>query len=105
MFPYSIRLMTLIAATATAMALGGCAGDTTPRASAQYDDDVSINAKVEAAVMSVPGIHAHNVRISTEGAVVTLTGTADNTLAARNAVQAARQVSGVKKVNYDIKVP
>ena len=98
-----LRLSALIAAAA--FTLGGCAGDATPRASAQYDDDASINAKVEAAVISVPGMHAENVRVSTKDAVVTLHGTADNTLAARNAVQAARQVPGVITVNYDVKVP
>ena len=103
MSDYRFRLPAVIAAAA--FILSACAGDPTPRASAAYDDDASINAKVEAAVISVPGIHADNVRVSTEDAVVTLHGTAENTLAARNAVQAARQVPGVKTVNYDVKVP
>lgn len=93
------------ALVAAAIVLGGCAGDPTPRASAQYQDDASINTNVEAAVVSVPGVHANNMQVSTYEAVVTLRGTAENTLAARNAVQAARQVPGVKKVDYDIKVP
>ncbi len=98
-----LRLPALIAALA--FTLGGCAGDPMPPESAQYGGDASINANVEAAVISVPGIHAENVRVSTKDAVVTLHGTAENTLAARNAVQAARQVPGVVTVNYDIKVP
>ncbi len=89
---------------ATVAALGACAGDPTPRATAQYTDDASINTNVQAAVVSVPGIHANTIQISTYDAVVTLRGTAESNLAARNAVQTARQVAGVKKVNYDIKV-
>ncbi len=103
MFNYRVHLSATIAAAA--ITLSGCAGDATQRASAQYDDDASINNSVQAAVISVPGIHANNVRVSTKDAVVTLQGTAENTVAARNAVQAARQVAGVKKVDYDIKVP
>jgi hyperosmotically inducible protein len=89
---------------ATVVALSACAGDPTPRATAQYNDDASINTNVQAAVVGVPGIHANNIQVSTYEAVVKLRGTADTTLAARNAVQAARQVAGVKKVDYDIKV-
>ncbi|MGP1615046.1 MAG: BON domain-containing protein, partial [Pollutimonas bauzanensis] len=89
---------------AMAVALSACAGDPTPRAAAQYNDDASINTNVEAAVVGVPGIHANNIQVSTYEAVVTLRGTADSNLAARNAVQAARQVPGVKKVDFDIKV-
>lgn len=96
-----LRMAIMVAA----IALSGCAADTAPRAPAQYQDDASINTNVHAAVVSVPGIHANNIQVSTYEAVVTLRGTAENTLAARNAVQAARQVPGVKKVDYDIKVP
>ena len=100
---YGIHLSAAVAVAA--FTLVGCAGDATPSASAQYDDDASITTSVQAAVISVPGIHANNVQVSTKDAVVTLKGTAENTLAARNAVQAARQVAGVKKVDYDIQVP
>lgn len=74
------------------------------RSPAQYQDDASISSRVQAAVLGVPGIHANNVQISTYEGVVTLRGTASNETAARNAVQAARQVTGVRTVEYDLQV-
>src|SRR5690606_31370809 len=95
------RLLTIMAA---ALALSACAGDHTPRDTAQYTDDASINTNVQAAVVGVPGVHANDVQVSTYEGVVKLRGTVENQLAAQNAIQAARQVAGVKKVEYDIKV-
>lgn len=74
------------------------------RSPAQYHDDAAISGRVQAAVLGVPGIHAQNLRISTYDGVVTLRGTAVDAVAARNAVQAARQVMGVRSVDYDMQV-
>lgn len=70
----------------------------------QYHEDASITSRVQAAVLGVPGIHANNIQVSTYDGVVTLRGTASTEAAARNAVQAARQVTGVRTVEYDIQV-
>ncbi|AEC19543.1 transport-associated protein [Pusillimonas sp. T7-7] len=94
---------TLMIMTAV-LALSACAGDYSQRDAAQYTDDTSINTNAQAAVIGVPGVHANTMQVSTYEGVVTLRGTVDNQLAAQNAIQAARQVAGVKKVNYDIKV-
>ncbi len=98
------RFSRIVLIAAAALALGACAGDRTPRDTAQYTDDASINTNVQAAVVSVPGVHANNVQVSTYEGVVTLRGNVDDQLAAQNAVQAARQVAGVKKVDYNLKV-
>lgn len=74
------------------------------RSAAQYQDDASITSRVQAAVIGVPGIHANNIQVSTYDGVVTLRGTASHEEAARNAVQAARQVTGVRTVEYDLQV-
>lgn len=74
------------------------------RSAAQYQDDAAITSRVHATVLGVPGIHANNVQVSTYDGVVTLRGTASNEAAARHAVQAARQVTGVRSVEYDIQV-
>jgi|GEM_PF-2358401 Predicted periplasmic or secreted lipoprotein len=71
---------------------------------AQYHDDAMVTSRVQAAVLAVPGIHAENLQISTYDGVVTLKGTASHPDAAKNAVQAARQTTGVKSVDYDIQV-
>lgn len=74
------------------------------RSPAQYQEDASITSRVQAAVLGVPGIHANNIQVSTYDGVVTLRGTASTQAAARNAVQAARQVTGVRTVEYDLQV-
>jgi len=91
-----------LAAAAVVLTLGACAGDQTPRSTAQYNDDASINTNVQAAVVAVPGVHANTMEVKTYEGVVTLRGTVDNRLAAQNAIQAARQVAGVKKVDYNL---
>src|SRR5690606_36124432 len=89
---------------AAVLALGACAGDPTPRATAEYADDANINTNVQAAVVGVPGVHATESQVTTYEGVVTLRGTVDNKLAAQNAIQAARQVAGVKKVDFDLQL-
>jgi hyperosmotically inducible protein len=44
------------------------------------------------------------LQVSTYDGVVKLRGKVDSQMAAQNAIQAARQVQGVKKVDYDIDV-
>ena len=74
------------------------------RSPAQYNEDASISNRVQAAVLSVPGIYAQTLQIATYEGVVTLRATASSDASARNAVQAARQVTGVRSVDYDIQV-
>lgn len=68
------------------------------------NDDASINQRVETAVNNVQGVHENDVHASTQDAVVTLKGSVDNRLVATYVIQAARQVEGVKQVDYNIKV-
>ena len=74
------------------------------RSPAQYNEDASISSRVQAAVLSVPGMYAQGLEIATYEGVVSLRGVAANEMAARNAVQAARQVTGVRSVDYDVQV-
>lgn len=74
------------------------------RSAAQFQDDAAISSRVQAAVLGVPGIHPQSIQISTYEGVVKLRGYAGNEIAARNAVQAAREVTGVRSVDYDIQV-
>ncbi|MBB5214099.1 BON domain-containing protein [Parapusillimonas granuli] len=95
------KALTLIAATA---ALTACGGYQKQPDTAQYTDDSSINTNVQAAVAGVPGVEANTMSVNTNGGMVKLTGTVENKLAAQNAIQAARQVAGVKQVDFDLKV-
>jgi len=70
----------------------------------ELHDDASIARRVRAAVLGVPGIHDTSVLVSAEAGVVSLRATASDEVSARNAVQAARQVTGVRTVDYDLAV-
>src|SRR3546814_19847122 len=97
-----LRLSRVFMVMAAVFTLGACAGNPTPRSTAQYNDDASINNNVQAAVVSVPGVHANAVQISTYEGVVTLRGPVDDTLAAQHATHAARKVEGVHNGDYHL---
>ncbi|MGB7483594.1 BON domain-containing protein [Castellaniella ginsengisoli] len=63
-----------------------------------------INANVISAVSAVPGLRNSNLQVGTLHGVVSLRGTVDSRAAAESAVQAARQVPGVRSVNYDLQI-
>ncbi|MBP6019860.1 MAG: BON domain-containing protein [Burkholderiaceae bacterium] len=69
---------------------------------APMNNDATITANVIQAISRMSG--ATNLQVSTLNGVVTLTGVADNQLTAQNDVEAARQVPGVLRVDYDIEV-
>lgn len=71
---------------------------------ASMNNDASISANVIQALNNSAGMGAKNLRVSTLNGVVTITGVADNQTIAQNSVQAARQVPGVLRVDYDIEV-
>lgn len=98
------QLLYSLAAGAMVFTLGACSTYPTQRTDAQYADDATINTSVQAAVTSVPGVHANTMQVTTYNQVVNLRGRADSQEAAQNAVDAARHVSGVKSVDYDIQV-
>lgn len=68
------------------------------------NNDASINANVMNAVSSVPGLRASNIQVTTLNGNVSLRGTADNQMVAQSAIQAARQVPGVQRVDYDLRL-
>ncbi len=98
------KLIHTLAATAIMLAMGACTTTGTQRSATQYENDASINTSVQAAVVGTPGVHANDIQVTTYRGVVDLKGIADTQQAAVDAVEAARNVSGVKKVNYDVKV-
>lgn len=99
------RTAHLLLATAAAMTLGACAHNPPEQRSAnEYTNDATINTQVQTAVLGVPGVHANDIQIDTYEGVVKLRGKVDSQQAAQNAIQTARQVPGVKTVDYDLDV-
>lgn len=88
----------------SALTLGGCAADHNTRNTASYQNDASLKQAVSTAVRGTPEADTSGVIVSVDNGVVTLSGHAPNQMAAQDAIEAARQVPGVKKVDYDINV-
>ncbi|MBV6271978.1 BON domain-containing protein [Alcaligenaceae bacterium CGII-47] len=71
---------------------------------AAVSNDAAINANVITALSRLPRQSSTNLQVSTLNGVVTLRGVTDTTAIAQDNVQAARQVPGVQRVDYDIQV-
>lgn len=92
----------------TAIMLTACAtdpvSDTTAGTSTTPANDTVLNENVRQAVNRVPGVNPTDLTITTTNGVVTLTGRTTTRTQAQDAIEAARHVSGVVKVDYDINV-
>lgn len=66
--------------------------------------DAAINANVITTLSRLPKQEGTNIQVSTYNGVVTLRGVANTSQVAQSNVQAARQVPGVQRVDYDIQV-
>jgi osmotically-inducible protein OsmY len=91
---------------AFALALGGCASDS-PRqeTTSQFMDDAVITAKVKTALFSDVGARAGSeIKVSTQRGLVQLSGFVESHDEVDKAINAARNVSGVRQVRNDIQV-
>jgi osmotically-inducible protein OsmY len=102
----AIQRIAAAALAAVAVGLVGCASET-PRqeTSSQYMDDAVITAKVKTALFSDVGARAGTeIKVSTQRGQVQLSGFAESYDEADKAVNAARNVNGVRQVRNDIQV-
>lgn len=86
------------------LTLSACAVDTTPQTAASPLDDATLNDNVTYAVQGVSGVSPNDLSVSTRDGVVSLTGRTQTRTQAQDAIEAARHVPGVQKVDYDISV-
>lgn len=86
-----------------AAALSACTLDSSRTTSPQAVGS-SLDEQVRQAVHSVPGVDAQNLNVMTRDGVVTLSGRTATRDQAQEAIEAARHVPGVQKVDYDIQV-
>ena len=87
------------------LAVAACATDTRHDQTdiSPLNDNV-LNDNVTYAIQKVPGVRSEDLNISTRDGVVTLTGRTQTRMQAQDAIEAARHVPGVRKVDYDINV-
>lgn len=84
--------------------LGACATDTTSGTTEGPVNDAALTNSVTQAVHGVPGVNASDLNVSIQNGVVTLRGRTQTRTQAQDAIEAARHVPGVQKVDYDISV-
>ncbi|WP_334186346.1 BON domain-containing protein [Noviherbaspirillum sp.] len=86
-------------------ALVACAPTQTSRGTGQVLDDVTVTAKVKTEIAQTQGIgDAAQINVDTYRGVVSLAGFVDNERQAQIAMQAARRVPGVEKVQNNLQV-
>ena len=98
---------TLLAATATALALAtmtGCAVTRGQETIGAYVDDSTITARIKARFVENPQVDASSISVETLNGTVMLSGFAKNATERTMAGDIARGVSGVKAVKNEIAV-
>lgn len=88
----------------SALLLGACATEPTRGSATSTGSDASLNSNVAQAVQRVPGVGPDDINVSSQDGVVTLRGRTQTRTQAQEAIEAARHVPGVQKVDYDIHV-
>jgi osmotically-inducible protein OsmY len=94
----------LIMALIFAVALIGCAGNRTHESTGQYIDDSTITTKVKTALLADPEVSGLDVKVETFKGVVQLSGFVNDQRQATRAVEIARSVNGVRKVENKLSV-
>jgi osmotically-inducible protein OsmY len=83
---------------AALVGLAGCAS------TGAYFDDAGITTRVKKAIYDEPSLKLMDVSVSTEGSVVSLSGTVKTRAERAKAIAVARKVEGVKQVKNELKV-
>jgi hyperosmotically inducible protein len=89
----------VVLATTLSLAAAGCG-----RSLAVSTDDASITARVRTVLLNDPEVGANQIRVSTSGGVVEMTGSVDSPSDAQRAEQLARGVEGVRDVRSTLQV-
>lgn len=92
------------AAALAATVLPGCAGSETRESTGEFVDDSIVTTKVKTALIRDDKVNGADIQVKTFKGVVQLSGFADSSEQKARAVQVARTVDGVKKVENDIRL-
>lgn len=102
-----VRIRIAIVAMFSAFAftqIAACASDPQTRSTGRFIDDAAITAKVKTALAQEPEVSAMNINVTTYRGVVQLSGVVRSEIAARAAVETAREVEGVRSIDNKIDV-
>jgi len=90
-----------IAFCAAVVGLAGCAS--TPGHN-NYFDDAMVTARVKKAIYNEPALKVNEISVTTENAVVSLSGAVKSRTERTKAAEVARHVEGVKLVKNELKI-
>jgi len=91
-----------VLAGALIFSLAGCAGS--GEKTGTYVDDSWITTKVKSDMLAAKDVSSTHISVTTTKGVVILTGTAANAQESTKAAEIARNVSGVKGVENDLRI-
>lgn len=89
-----------VAVSAAVLGLAGCAST----GGNNYFDDAMVTARVKKAIYNEPSLKVTDIAVSTDKAVVSLSGAVKTRADRAKAADVARKVEGVKQVRNDLKV-
>lgn len=98
-----LPLRRLVAVVALGATLGACTSVSVPGSAGLTVEDAALVSRVKGALLRGPGVESRIDVDAAEG-VVTLRGTVGSDRAARDAVAAARGVTGVREVKSELRV-
>ena len=78
--------------------VAACAGSSKRESSGEYVDDTAITTKVKTKILQDPKLKVLQINVETFKGVVQLSGFVDSSEAANRAVEVARGVEGVERV-------
>jgi len=87
--------------SAAVLGLAGCAS--TPGHN-NYFDDAMVTARVKKAIYNEPALKVNDISVTTDNAVVSLSGAVKSRSERTKAAEVARHVEGVKLVKNELKV-
>lgn len=102
-----MRLMTYLAAAATALALlttAGCAVSRGQQSAGAYIDDGTITTQIKSRMLADPAVAGTSISVETLNGTVMLSGFAKSAVEKSAAERIARDVNGVKSIRNEIAV-
>jgi osmotically-inducible protein OsmY len=97
----NVNRVLVILFSAAAVVLAGCASKPGQN---NFFDDAMVTSRVKKAIFDEPSLKVTDISVTTENAVVSLSGAVKNRAERAKAADVARRVEGVKLVKNELKI-
>lgn len=99
-----IKRISILLLALTMTAVAGCASTSTQEGTGEYIDDTIITTKVKTAIFNEPSLKSAEINVETFKGVVQLSGFSSTQAGIGKAGAVAATVTGVKRVNNDMRL-